>query len=117
MKNISEHKKSRTATLIFGVLVVFFLYSSAFPDSNRNIRYSAQMEQSGDKDEPEQDYLLISGDWVAVTVSLQMQPILKWIRDIDFLENPVIHSHEIMGTGLTQFFQTLFQRIISPNAP
>lgn len=117
MKKVPEPLKSTTAALIFGVLVVFLLYSSSFPESNRNISNPDQTEQSQADDESEQDHLLISGDWVTVTVSPQMQPILKWIRDIDFLENPVIHVHEIIGTGSTQFFQTLFQRIISPNAP
>ena len=107
---------NKTATLTIGVMVVFFMIANQKSgESREKIDTKDVAEQSSDDDT--QATSLVNADWVTSVSTTQIQPVLNWIRDIEFPENPIVHVFEVIKTGATQFFQTLFQRIISPNAP
>lgn len=107
---------NKTAAISFGVLLAIFIVVSHESDDNNPLHEKDSTEQSEDTDDSDSQ-VLISSDWVTSITSNHLQPVLNWIRNIELPENPVIHVYKVLETGTTEFFQTLFQRIISPNAP
>jgi len=103
-----------------GVIIAFFSFSVPIRDSNTarqdQIRNLDKGENDTKKDADSGTYF-VGSDLVAHVSSIQVQPTLQWIRDIEFVENPINHLHELIEIKTTRFFQTLFQQIISPNAP
>jgi len=110
----------KSLTLFMGVAIALLSLSSPSIPFHKSVEKKVKKEQTDQQhdsgDNTDSAYVLF-GDMSSHVTNIHVQPLLKWIRDIELVDNPVVHLHEMLENSTTPFFQTLFRQIISPNAP
>lgn len=119
MSKKSTYKQSTTILMLvlIGMSVLVYQTAHTYVQSSINVQ-SKVMDDSGNSESHESQKVIAATQDVFLSVSnIQLDQGLHQIKEIVFGDDKKEKHTHIVTKYVSSFFKTLFQQVISPNAP
>lgn len=111
--------KNRLLVILLGFTVALFTLASGYVKTDiAEEKETKEVTQTSDKKSPESQATLSVFDAIPNVLQINLPTFLDiLISEIEIVIEEKLEIDQIREKGTTEFFRTLFRRIISPNAP
>ncbi len=118
-KKLNISQKNRILVLLLGFVVALFTLAAGYVEPTKSLDSSnEEVAQAADDQSPESQTYISAFDAIPNILQISLPAFEDYLIAeiiLDTEDESVIFELKELGT--TEFFKTLFRRIISPNAP
>lgn len=116
-KSTYKHPTAILMLILIGMSVLVYQTAHSYMQSTLKVQYEVS-DEAGSSDNQESQEVLASSQDVFLSVStIQLDQELHQIKEIVFGDDKKEKHTHIITKYVSTFFKTLFQQVISPNAP
>lgn len=116
-KNTHKHPTVILLLILLGMSVLVYQTAHTYVQSSLKVESTTNNDTTNSGDQESSDFVSASQDVFLSVSTIQLDQELHQIKEIVFGDDKKEKHTHIVTKYVSSFFKTLFQQVISPNAP